>query len=77
MAKFEKFDSRKQIRGLAEAARQMQIEELIRDGKMVSLDQVVAAIDETRQKYRLLILTARQKESANSKREREESRRVK
>jgi hypothetical protein len=61
MAKFEKFDSRKQIRGLAEAARQLQIEELIRDGKMVSLDQVVAAIDETRQKYRPRILAARRK----------------
>jgi hypothetical protein len=47
--------------------------DLLRDGKMPSLDQVVAAIDETRQKYRPLILAARQKESAGSKREREES----
>jgi len=64
MAKFEKFDSRKQIRGLAEAARRIQIEELTRDGKMVSLDQVVAAIDETRKEYRPRILAARQKKSA-------------
>jgi hypothetical protein len=61
MAKFEKFDPRKQIRGLAEAAAQIQIEELTRDGKMVSLDQVVAAIDKTRQEYRARILAARQK----------------
>jgi hypothetical protein len=77
MAKFEKFDSRKQIRGLAEAARQIQIEELIRDGKMVSLDQVVAAIGEVREVYRPKILAARQKKLAGSKREREASRRVK
>ncbi len=77
MAKFENFDSRKQIRGLAEAARQILSEELIRDGKMVSLDRVVAAIDETRREYRPRILAARQKKSAGSKREREESRRVK
>jgi hypothetical protein len=61
MAKFEKFDPEKQIRGLAEAAKQIQAEELIRDGKMPSLDQVVAAIDETRQVYRPRILAARQK----------------
>jgi hypothetical protein len=77
MAKFEKFDSRKQIRGLAEAAAQIQFEELIRDGKMPSLDQVVEAVEETRQKFRPRILAARQKKSAGSKREREESRRVK
>ena len=65
MAKFEKFDPRKHIRGLAEAARQIQIEELIRDGKMPSLNQVVAAIDETRQKYRPRILAARKKEQCN------------
>ena len=53
MAKFEKFDSTKHLQGLAEAARQIQIEELIRDGKMVSFDRVVAAIDETRQEYRI------------------------
>jgi len=63
MATFEKFDSRKQIRGLAEAAGRIQIEDLIRDGKMPSLDQVIAAIDETRRKYRPLILAARQKKS--------------
>jgi hypothetical protein len=63
MARFEKFDSRKQIRGLAEAARQIQIEELVRDGKMVSFDQVVAAIDEIRHEYRARILAARQKKS--------------
>jgi hypothetical protein len=63
MAKFEKFDSRKQIRGLAEAAVQIQIEELIRAGKMPSLDQVVAAIETTRQEYRPRILAARQRKS--------------
>jgi hypothetical protein len=73
MAKFEKFDPKKQIRGLAEAARQIQIEELIRDGKMPSLQQVVAAIDEIGQKYRPLIFAARQKKSSGSKRERAES----
>jgi len=31
MAKFEKLDPQQQIRGLAEAARQIQIEELTRD----------------------------------------------
>jgi hypothetical protein len=76
MAKFEKFDPRKQIRGLVEAARKAHIEELIRDAKMPSFDQVVAAIDETRQKYRPRILAARQKESAGSKRERDKSHRV-
>jgi len=65
MAKFEKFNPGKQIHGLAEAARQIQIEELIRDGKMPSLDQVVAAIYETRQKYRPLVLAARQRRTKN------------
>jgi len=60
MAKFKKLDS-KHMQGLLEAARVIQIEELIRNGKMPSLDQVVAAIDETRQKYRPRILAARQK----------------
>ena len=63
MAKFEKFDPRKQIRRLTEAAAQIQIDELIRDHKMPSFDQVVAAIDETRREYRLRILAARQKKS--------------
>lgn len=63
MAKFEKFDPQKQIQGLAEAARQIQIEDLIRDGKMPSLDQLVAAINETRREYRARILAARQKKS--------------
>ena len=63
MAKFERFNSRKQIRGLAEAAREILAEELIHDGKMPSFDQVVAAIDETRRKYRPRILAARQKKS--------------
>jgi hypothetical protein len=76
MAKFEKFDPQKQIQGLAEAARQIQIEELIRDGKMPSLQQVVAAIDETRREYEARILAARQKDSARSKPEREKSQRV-
>ena len=61
MAKFERFDPREHIRGLAEAARQIQIEELIRNGKMPSLDRVVAAIETTRQKYRPRILAARKK----------------
>ena len=71
MGKFQKFDPEKQLRGLVEAARQIQAEELIRDGKMPSLDQVVAAIDETRREYRPRILAARHKESAGSRRERE------
>ena len=61
MAKFEKFDSTKHLQGLAEAARQIQIEELIRDGKMPMFDQVVEAVEETRQKYRPRILAARKK----------------
>ena len=65
MAKFEKFDPQKQIHGLAEAARKALAEELIRNGKMPSLDQVVAAIDETRKKYRPLILAARQRRTKN------------
>jgi len=73
MAKFEKFDAGNQIRGLAEAAAQIQIEELTRDGKMVSFDQVVAAIKTTRLEYRPRMLAARQKKSAESKREREKS----
>jgi hypothetical protein len=64
---FEKFDPRKQIRGLTEAARQIQIEEITRDEKLPSLDQVVAAIDETRQKYIPLILAVRQEKSSGSK----------
>jgi len=60
MAKFEKFDPQKQIRGLAQAAWQILAEELVRDGKMPSLDRVVTAIGETRQKYRPRILAARQ-----------------
>ncbi len=63
--KFEKFDSTKQLKGLAEAARQIQIEELTRDGKMPSLDRVVAAIDETRQEYRPRILAARKRRTVN------------
>jgi hypothetical protein len=71
MAKFQKFEPREHIRGLAEAVRQIQIEELTRDQDISfpyganapsSLDQ--GAI-------------ARQKKSSGSKREREESRRVK
>jgi hypothetical protein len=61
--KFEKFDSKRQILELAEAAAEIQIEELIRDGKMPSFDQVVAAIDETRREYRPRILAAREKRS--------------
>jgi hypothetical protein len=62
MAKFEKFDPEKQIRGLAQAAAEIQAEELIRDDRMPSLDQVVGAIDKTRQEYRPRILAARKKE---------------
>ena len=61
MAKFKSFDQQEQFRGLVEAARQILAEELIRDGKMPSFDQVVTAIAGTRQKYRPLILAARQK----------------
>jgi hypothetical protein len=61
MAKFEKFDSRKHIAGLAEAARRIQIEELLRSGQMPSLDQVAAAIEETRREYGPRILAARRK----------------
>ena len=60
MARFERFDARKHLSGLAEAALQIQAEELIRAGKMPSLDEVVAAIDETRREYRPRILAARQ-----------------
>ncbi len=63
MAKFEKLDPQKQIHGLAEAARKALAEELIRKGKMPSLDQVVVAIKETRQKYLPQILAARQNKS--------------
>ncbi len=65
MAKFQKFDPREHIRGLADAARKTLAEELIRNGKMPSLDQVAAAIDETRKKYRPLILAARQRRTKN------------
>jgi len=61
MAKFPKFVPREHIRGLTEAARQILAEELVRDGKMPSFDQVLAAIDETRHEYRARILAARQK----------------
>ena len=63
MARFEKLDPQKQIRGLAEAARQIQIEQLLCEGKMSSFDQVVAAIDETRREYRARILAARKTKS--------------
>ena len=59
MARFEKSDSRTQIRGLAEASLQIQAEELIRAGKMPSRDEVVAAICNTQREYRHRILTAR------------------
>ncbi len=61
MAKFQKFDPREHIRGLADAARKILAEELVRDGKMPSLDLVVEAVEETRQKYRSCILAARQR----------------
>ena len=47
MAKFKKFDSKEQIAGLADAALQIQVEDLVRAGKMPSLAQVVDAIEET------------------------------
>jgi hypothetical protein len=59
MAKFEKFDPQKQIHGLAEAVRKILAEELIRNGKIPSFEQLVTAIDETRQKYLPRILAAR------------------
>lgn len=40
MAKFQRFNSTKHLESLAEAARQIQIEELTRDGKMPLFDQV-------------------------------------
>jgi len=61
MARFEKFDSRKQIRGLAEAARQILAEELIREQQVPLSDQIIAVIDETRREYRPRTLAARQK----------------
>jgi len=63
MPKFERCDSRRHIAGLAEAARQIQIDELIRAGKMPSLDQVLLAVEETKKNYRSRILAARQKKS--------------
>jgi hypothetical protein len=73
MAEFERLNSKKHLEGLAEAARKVLAEELVREGRMPSFDQVAGAIDETRQKYRPLILAARQKKSSGSKRERKES----
>ena len=59
MAKFEKFDSRKHIVGLAEAALQIQAEELIRAGKMPSLQELMAAIESVRAEYAPKIMEAR------------------
>jgi|HubBroStandDraft_6_1064221.scaffolds.fasta_scaffold01232_9 hypothetical protein len=58
--KFEKFDAQKQIRGLAQAARQILAEELVHEQQMPSFDRVVAAIDEIGGEYRPRILAARQ-----------------
>jgi hypothetical protein len=49
MAKFEKFDPEKQIRGLVEAARAIQIEERARESQMVLFDPLVVAVEETRE----------------------------
>jgi hypothetical protein len=64
MAKFEKFDPREHIRGLADAARQILAEELIRQGKMPPFDQVAEAVEETRKKYLPRIVAARQKKKS-------------
>jgi hypothetical protein len=61
MARFQKLDPREHIRGLADAARQILAEELIRQGKMPTFDQVVEAVEETRKKYLPCILAARKK----------------
>ena len=61
MAKFKKFDPREHIRGLAEAARQILAEELIRERQMPLLDQVAIVVEETRRKYGPRILAARKK----------------
>ena len=47
MARFERFEAHKHLSGLAEAALQIQAEELIRAGKMPSGAQIVEAIEET------------------------------
>ena len=70
MAKFEKFDAGKQIRGLAETARRIQIEELTRD-QDISFPYGANAPSSFDQGT-----TARQKKSAGSKPEREKSQRV-
>lgn len=59
MAKFKKLDPQEHVRGLADAARLIQIEELIRAGRMPSPVQLEVAIAETREKYRTEILAAR------------------
>ncbi|HVS89744.1 MAG TPA: hypothetical protein VHF01_16175 [Candidatus Acidoferrum sp.] len=69
MAKFQKFDPREHIRGLAEAARQILAEELVREQQMPLFDQVVEAVEETRREYGPRIIAARLK-SAVSKRNR-------
>jgi hypothetical protein len=66
MAKFQKFDSREHIRGLAEAARKSVAEKLIRENRMPSLSEVIVAVEETKKKYRPRILAARKKNSAES-----------
>jgi hypothetical protein len=61
MAKFEKFDSKKQIAGLGEAALQIQAEELIRGGMMPDLGTVLRVVAKTREKYVPLVEAARRK----------------
>jgi len=60
MAKFKKFDWREHIHGLAEAALKVRAQELIREGKMPSLEQLRSVVAETRRKFRRRITEARQ-----------------
>jgi hypothetical protein len=64
MAKFQKFDPKAHLHGLAEAAaqiaREQQAAELIAAGKMPSLDTVLQAVAETRKKFVPKILKARE-----------------
>ena len=62
---FKPFNPVKHLSGLTKAARQILAEELIRKQQMPLFDQVVAAIDETRQEYRPRILAARKRRTVN------------
>ena len=63
MPKFKKFNSREHIHGLAEAALQIQAEELIREDNMPDLETLRGAVAETRAEYREKIRKARHKNS--------------